>query len=194
MKDKSATTELIAGIRNDVIEARHYFEVYRTYMLRENRLKYSEVLLVYGHFFACDLRAHFAATMVTLGRIFDKNTKYIGIPTLLQTAPELEQVAVEKFERIQQLWNGRKILLLRHQVVAHRSSSATVQEIFKIVNTSLNELSELIELLDELIDAWSRAAKCHVHNLSSVKPDLDYLLNTLLRTREERRVREIRRG
>jgi hypothetical protein len=132
--------------------------------------------------------------MVTLGRIFDKNTKYIGIPTLLQTAPELEQVAVEKFERIQQLWNGRKILLLRHQVVAHRSSSATVQEIFKIVNTSLNELSELIELLDELIDAWSRAAKCHVHNLSSVKPDLDYLLNTLLRTREERRVREIRRG
>lgn len=194
MKDKPAVTELIAGIRSDVIEARHHFEVYKTYMLQDNQLKYSEVLLVYGHFFACDLRAHFAATMVTLGRVFDKKTKYIGIPTLLQSAPELKLVAVKKFEHIQKLWNGRKIMLLRHQVVAHRSSSATVQEIFKIVNTSLNELSELIELLDELIDAWSRAAKCHVHNLSSVKADLDYLLNTLLRTREERSVRETRRG
>jgi hypothetical protein len=133
---------LIAGIRNDAIEARYYFEVYRTYMLQENREKYSEILLVYGNFFACDLRAHFAAMMVTLGRIFDNNTKCIGIPLLLQATPQLKQVASEKFERIQQLWNSKKIFLLRHQVIAHRSSSATVQQIFKIVETTLNELGE----------------------------------------------------
>jgi len=187
MKDRLSTAELILGIRSDVIEARHYLEVYTTYMLRENRQKYKEILLVYCDFFACDLRAHFVAMTVTLGRVFDTNTKYIGIPALLERAPELEEVASEKYARVQQLWNGKKIMLLRHQVVAHRSSNATVQAIFKTVSTSLNELGELIGLLEDLIDAWSREAKCHSHNLSSVKPDLDYLLNTLLRTREQRR-------
>jgi hypothetical protein len=194
LKDKLSTPDFILGIRDDVIEARHYFEVYRTYMLKENREKYSEILLVFGQFFACDLRAHFAATMVTLGRVFDQNPRSFGIPALLQRAPKLKQVASDKFDRAQELWNGRKIMLIRHQVVAHRSPSATVEEIFTKVSTSLNELDELIKSLDEMIDAWARAAKCHSHNLSSVKPDLEHLLNMLLRSRDDRRIASQRTG
>ena len=141
MKQTRQIAELITGIR-DI-----HFEVYKTYMLQETRQKYSEVLLVYRNFFSCDLRAHFAAMMVTLGRIFDKNTKYVGIPGLLQRAPELKSVARDKLDRVHDLWNGKRIMLLRHQVVAHRSSGATAEDIFAIVKTSLNELGELIKLL-----------------------------------------------
>lgn len=85
MKTKASTADLVAGIRNDVIEARYYFAVYRIYMLKETREKYSSVFAFHGVFIACDLRVHFAAMMVTLGRIFDGNTKYIGIPKLFRS-------------------------------------------------------------------------------------------------------------
>jgi hypothetical protein len=194
MKNKLLTVDLIKRIRNDVIEAGRYFEVYRTYCLPETREKYAEVISqhsVWGAFFDSDSRAHFVAMIATLGRIFDTNEKNICIAAL-EKVPEFKQGLGEKFERAQQLWNGRKIKVLRHQVVAHHSSRTTVERIiFKIVKLPVDELGELIGLLERLIDDWSRKAKCHSYNLSrsGVKRDLDYLLDTLLRTREERRPR-----
>src|SRR5262249_12125395 len=70
---KLPTTELIEGIRNDVIEARHFFDVYRVYKLKDTREKYPDAFRSFEPFIACDLRAHFAAMMVALGRIFDQN-------------------------------------------------------------------------------------------------------------------------
>lgn len=79
------------------------------------------------------------------------------------------------------IWDEEKIQVLRHQIVAHRSSSATIEQIFELVKPSLNKFRELIELLDQLIDAWSRKAKCHVHIHSRMERDIISVLNALLR-------------
>lgn len=186
MGSKLSTAELIAGIRNDVIEARYFFEVYSTYRLKETREKYSSVFVFHGDFIASDQRANFAAMMVTLGRIFDRNPKNLGIPALLKADPELKAVGKQKYERIVELRADEKVQVLRHQIVAHRPSSRTVPETFEFVKPSLDKLRELIELLDQLIDAWSREARCHVHIGSRMEPHIVSVLNALLRDVEAR--------
>jgi hypothetical protein len=51
-----------------------------------------------------------------------------------------------------ELWSDEKMRILRHQVVAHRPSSSTVEQVFAVVQPTLNKLDELIELLTLLID------------------------------------------
>jgi AbiU2 len=182
---KFSIADLITWIRHDLVAARNHFEVYRTYMLKETREKYRGVLAVsaYATFFKLDLAAHFSAMMVTLGRVFDENPKNIGIPALVQAAPRLAQIAIEQQNRAWELWRSRKIMLLRHQVVAHRSSRTNVADTFKRVGTSLNELNELIGTSEQLLETWSREEDCHVIMPTNLKNELTYLLETLHRVR-----------
>ena len=157
---------------------------YRTYKLKDTREKYHELFLTYGHFFACGIRAHFAAMVVSLGRVFDTDPKNSCIAGILKAAPELEQVELETRLRIQKMWDDHA-LHLRHEVVAHRSGSSTIEDAFKRANISLNDLETLIALSRQLLDAWARKRDCFSHNLSSVMPDLTALMNMLLRARIE---------
>lgn len=140
MRANISVKDLITGIRHDIVAARNHFEVYRIYMLKETRDKYHEVLRVSGYagFFPFDLAAHFAAMIVTLGRIFDSNPKCIGIPALLEASPTLKDIASD-YEHACALWHDEKIMVLRHQVVAHRYSAASVGEIFRRIKPSLNK-------------------------------------------------------
>jgi hypothetical protein len=74
MRRKITIVELLTEVRNDLIEARHHFEVYGTYMHKRTLDKYGELFLVFRDFLDCGRRAHFAAMVVGLGRVFDANT------------------------------------------------------------------------------------------------------------------------
>jgi hypothetical protein len=189
MRRKITTVDLLIEVRNDVIEARHHFEVYRTYMHKRTRDRYDELFLVYRDFFDCGRRAHFAAMTVSLGRVFDADSRNIGIVAVLKTAPDLAEVEKGKLARVRKLWKD-KALHLRHEVVAHRPGSTTIEDSFKRANISLNDIGSLIGLCGQLIDAWARKLNCYSYNQSSVKPDLKAVMDTLLRTRIERHAQE----
>jgi len=181
---KPSTADLIKGIRHDLIEARNCFSVYRAYKLKETREKYSDAFRTFKPFLSCDLRAHFAAMMVTLGRIFDREPKYIGIAALLKAAPHLKDLEPEKYKLAMDLWASEKIMLLRHQVVAHRSPRT--EKIFQLVDTCLADFSKLIQLLEQLVEAWSRAAKCDMRNLGpKMDREVDDLLKALNRVSKD---------
>jgi hypothetical protein len=189
MRRKIDTVELLMEVRNDLIEARHHFEVYRTYMHKRTLDKYGELFLVFRDFLNCDRRAHFAAMVVGLGRVFDANPRNISIAAVLRAAPDLEKVEKEKLARVEKLWKD-KALHLRHEVVAHRPGSTTIEDSFKRANISSSDIGRLIGLCRQLIDAWARKLNCFSHNQSSVKPDLNAIMDTLLRTRIERHAQE----
>ena len=85
---------------------------------------------------------------------------------------------------------GASILHLRHEVVAHRPGSTTIEDSFKRANISLSDIGSVIGLCRQLVDAWARKLNCYSHNQSSVKPDLKAVMDTLLRTRIERHAQE----
>jgi hypothetical protein len=116
-------------------------------------------------------------------------TRNIGIAAVLKAAPDLEKVEQGKLARVQKLWND-KALHMRHEVVAHRPGTTTIEDSFKRANISLSDLGRLIGLSPQLIDAWARKQNCFSHNQSSVKPDLKAIMDTLLRTRIERHAQE----
>jgi hypothetical protein len=184
MKPPPSAQALIAGIREDVIGARHHFEVYRTWMHRRYRVRFGELFVVYGNFIAADLRAHFAGIVTCIGRVFDGDVKTICIKALLKTEPSLRQVKPEILARAKKLWK-EKVIHLRHEVVAHRPGGSTVQDAFKRAKISLNDVGLLIGLLDKLVDAWSRKLGCHSHNLSGARGDLMAVLQTLMRARRQ---------
>lgn len=184
MKPSPSAQSLIAGIREDVIGARHHFEVYRTWMHRRYRVRYGELFVVYSNFIAADLRAHFAGMVTCIGRIFDGDMKTISIKALLKAEPSLSQVKPEMFAKATELWK-KKVIHLRHEVVAHRRGGSTVQDAFKRAKISLNDVGRLIGLLDKLVDAWSRQLGCHSHNLSGARSDLLGVLETLMRARRQ---------
>jgi AbiU2 len=129
--------------------------------------------------------------VIALGRVFDSNKRNVSIAGLLKAEPDLEKVEKNRLERVQRLWKEHACHL-RHEVVAHRSGTDTIEDAFKCANISLNDIGELIGLSRQLLDAWARIPNlnCFSHNHSSVKPDLKYLLGTLLGTRIERHARE----
>jgi len=189
MRRKISTPDLLTEVRNDVIEAHHHFEVYRTYMHKRTRGRYQELFLVYGDFFACGLRGHFAAMIVGLGRVFDTDQRNISIAALLKAAPDLEKVEEKKLARVRKIWKDHA-LHLRHEVVAHRHVGTTIEDSFKRAKISLSKIGILIGLCRQLLDAWARKLNCFSHNQSSVKPDLMNVMDTLLRTRIERHAQE----
>lgn len=189
MKRKISTPDLLTEVRNDVIEARHHFEVYRTYMHKRTQGKYRELFVVYGDFFACGRRGHFAAMIVALGRVFDTNPSNISIAAVLKAAPDLEKVEETKLTRVRKIWEDHA-LHLRHEVVAHRHVGTTIEDSFKRAKISLSKIGILVGLCRELLDAWARKLNCFSHNQSSVKPDLMNVMDTLLRTRIERHAQE----
>lgn len=140
---------------------------------------------MYDDFFACGLRGHFAAMIVSLGRVFDANPKNIGISALLKAAPDLAKVEEKTLARVRILWADH-VLHLRHEVVAHRPESTTIEDSFKRAKVSLNDLGRLIGLSRQLVDAWARKLDCFSHNQSSVTGDLKNVMDTLLRSRIER--------
>jgi HEPN superfamily AbiU2-like protein len=189
LRRKITTPDLLTEVRNDLIEARHHFEVYRTYMHKRTQKKYRELFLVYRDFFMCGLRGHFAAMVVALGRVFDSDPKNIGIAGLLQTAPDLEKVEEKKLARVRKIWKDQA-LHLRHEVVAHRPGSSTIEDSFKRANICLNDIGRLIGLSRQLLDTWANKTGCFSHNQSSVTPDLKAVMDTLLRARIERHTQE----
>lgn len=88
-KPSSSAKDPLAGVRQDVIGARHHFEIYRTWMHERYRARYRQLFLVYDNFIATDLRAHFAGMVVSIGRVFDSNPRDIGIAGLLAADPSL---------------------------------------------------------------------------------------------------------
>jgi hypothetical protein len=137
----------------------------------------------------CGLRGHFAAMVVALGRVFDNDPKNISIAGLLQAAPELKKVEEKKLVRARAIWKDQA-LHLRHEVVAHRPGSSTIENSFKRANISLNDIGRLIGLSRQLLDAWAKKRDCFSHNQSSVTPDLKALMDTLLQARIERHRQE----
>jgi hypothetical protein len=137
----------------------------------------------------CGLRVHFAAMVVALGRVFDSDPKNISIEGLLQAAPDLEKVEEKKLARVRKIWKDHA-LHLRHEVVAHRPGSSTIEDSFKRANICLNDIGRLIGLSRQLLDTWARKLDCFSHNQSSVKPDLKAVMDTLLRAPIERHAQE----
>jgi hypothetical protein len=189
LRRKISTPDLLTEVRNDLIDASQHFEMYRTYMHRRTRQKYRELFLVYGDFFSCGLRGHFAAMVVALGRVFDRDPKNISIAGVLQAKPDLRNVEAKKLERVLTIWADHA-MHLRHAVVAHRPGTSTIEDSFKRANISLNDIGRLIGLSRQLIDTWARKLDCFSHNQHSVKPDLAAVMETLLHAREDRHAQE----
>jgi hypothetical protein len=179
MKRALSAAELLEGIRNDVLDARLNFDVYRIYKHTDTRRKYWSVRLSYEAFFATSLRAHFVAMVAALGRLFDADPKSVSLETLLKICPQFEKVEAAKLALARASWK-KHAMTLRHQMVAHRAATTTAAEAFKRAQITLADIDELITLCEELVTAWSKAAGCHVNILSSSKGDTLALLDRML--------------
>ena len=107
----------------------------------------------------------------------------------LRPHPTSRRLKKESWRAFRKVWKD-KALHLRHEVIAHRPGSTTIEDSFKRANISLNDIGSLIGLCGQLIDAWAPKLDCYSHNQSSVKPDLKAVMDTLLRTRIERHAQE----
>jgi len=117
--------------------------------------------------------------VVALGRLFDNDPRNVSIRTLIRAAPEFEQIESGKLSRAEGIWK-RNAKTLRDQIVAHHAGNTTVQESFRRANIRLHDIEQLISLCENLVDAWTRHAGCHVHILSGSETDTLALLDALL--------------
>jgi hypothetical protein len=174
-----STRDLLDGIRNDLLQARLNFDIYRVCKQEDSRKRYWPVMITYENFFSTSLRAHFDATVAALGRVFDNDPRNVSIETLLKTAPSFQKIASGELASAKGLWqqNAKK---LRHEMVAHHAAKITAQEVIKRANITLDDIERLISSCETLMDAWTKHAGCHVQILSGSKADTLAMLEALL--------------
>ena len=113
----------------------------------------------YYAFFSTSSSAHFKLIFISLGKIFDSNSRTSGIETLKKALKKANRVDLETYIE-EKLGNQKeireRIKRIRHKSIAHNQGNLSKEEIYKTNPVTADELWSFIEETCEVINhlAW----------------------------------------
>lgn len=154
-----------------VLRARIFYDIWRYYEGAETRPKILDTMNEYSEFFRFDPHAHFVSFIVHIAALFESRDDTINIPSLAQEFEASGAVSAATVSAINRLLDNVKtqrtgVVVLRHNLFAHRSSSITYADAFKKASLTPNQLLELTEVALQIVNGLlrERGLKEHFFN------------------------------
>jgi hypothetical protein len=140
-----------------VVRTRIFYDLWWLYENVETRPQILDKMNHYPEFFRYDSHAHFVAFVVHLAGLFETRGDTINLPALqseLTGAGLLDAAAAAKTGAI--LAEAKplvpKVMILRSNLFAHRSSSLSYAKAFELADVTANQLGHLCDLSLRLVN------------------------------------------
>lgn len=165
----------------DIIKDAHEaYEIWWLLVSLEGRKQYAKVMFNYRYFFECIARSTLTLIIISLYKLYDKEDK-LSLTTMLKGL-ELDLSSNKKLSnRISEakiLW--KKICILRHNLLAHRSIKLTRQEIYKKADLKPNQIKRLIRVSEIILNnLWAISKNSHKQLNEYVYLDAHHVLEKL---------------
>lgn len=142
------------------------YEVWWVYKSSDARPRYVDTMNRYNIHFATAIHAHFVAMIAALYRIYETRGDTHNFKTLLSAiarshGPASISPFQSQFRNLKPIW--LKVARLRNEAFGHRSSSASIQEVFASVQVTPNEFRGLIEGTRKLLNSISSQFDSSTH-------------------------------
>jgi hypothetical protein len=144
-----------------VLRARTFLDLWWVYEGKPTRGKYLPAMNLYPEFFRFDSHAHQVAYTIYLCQLFEKHPKTLNINNVLKEAKARGvsggNLAVAEKALQEALPIVKKLVILRHNLFAHRSGSLSYADAFKKAAVTPNQIRRLTELGLEAINSLRTA-------------------------------------
>jgi len=181
---QSLTTQL-PDVLDELREAQQFFSVWRAFTNAENQAVFEPTMRRYPQFFDSVVRAHLAALIVALYRLYEGGSKTRSLRRLYEDTKSLnifEQKIIESASEldysIRDIW--KKVCILRTNVFGHKSAKLCSEKAFEKAELTPDELATMIKRAQRLFNCISRTLthSAHAFNTSATR-DVSNLMTRL---------------
>jgi hypothetical protein len=165
------------------ISARVFFDVWWCYE-GPTRKGIFEKLDVFPTFFEHDSHANFVSFVAHLAALFENRSATINIESLLGEAGS-QGLAGETLKELKsKLFNAKdvskKVIILRSNLFAHRSSKLTYEEVFDLAEINRDQISELMQTSFEILEPLANHCSVQAPFINDIAvEDLKGLINEI---------------
>jgi len=158
--------ECLGELRQAAMHAALNYEVWWVYKSSDTRPRYVDAMNRYHIHFTTAIHAHFVAMISALYRIYETRDDTHNFKALLRAISDEHGAAAtapfeQQFDALKPIWI--KVGRLRNEAFGHRSTAASIEEVFASVQVSPNEFKKLIEGTRELLNSISLEFDDSVH-------------------------------
>lgn len=163
MKRLSLQDRVRAVCREASLAKRH-FEVYRVYSEPGSRGRLFDALDDYADFVLLDERAHRDLAILRAVSLFDTKEHTTHLPDIVRelktrgSTPELVAEAEASLTRLEAA--VKKLRIIRHNAIAHRSATVSYDEAFDRAQITVDELGDLVASAEAVARALAKATGC----------------------------------
>ena len=145
-------SEVIQDIIGQVVELTWCHSLWWAIVNKADRTHNQDVIVAYHNFFAASVFAFQQSFFVSANRLFDEDSRASSLRKLVTDLDSKNQALADKLKgRLQaEAAPLKKILLLRHNVYGHRSSSISPTDLFNKVGIKPNEMKAVLGLAQEI--------------------------------------------
>jgi hypothetical protein len=171
-----------------VVRTRIFYDIWWYYEGAATRPLHIDAMRGHTGFFRFDPHAHFVSFIVHAAALFESRADTINIPRLVQEIESSNSISNDVIAQCRSLLSelgkyAPKIIILRSNLFAHRSSSIGYSNAFKIADVTPNELGVACEIALRIINLLLSAMGLQEHHFqSSPRDDLVAMLRALAAT------------
>lgn len=167
--------ERVTAVCREASLARRHFQVFRVYSDPESRGRLFPTMERYPDFVRLDEQAHRDLAILRATSLFDTKEHTTHLFDLLAevkargTSPGLVrdiEAAIMELEAA-----VKKVRIIRHHAIAHRSASLTYDGAFKLARMTVDELGQLVGSAEAVAIALARAVGLEPDSMASAAPD-----------------------
>ena len=139
-----------------VVRAQIFFDCWGYYESAETQPAILETMNDYSEFFRFDSHAHFVSMVMYVGSLYDKRRDTITLGRLAKETAALKPSKVSNLPLVAlgaAEAKAAKLVLIRHNLFAHRSASISYADAFREADITANEIRTLLSLSFEVVNA-----------------------------------------
>ena len=153
--------KVLADLIESSIEAKAHYQIWWA-LAHQARPRLDKQMERFPDFFIATQRAHFDSMIMHLAHLFDKDHATANIKKYISEAPTIRSVDRLLLKKQLALMHPvvKAVLIIRHNVVAHRNAAHAEHQWFKKAGTTPNQVRALINSAVALVETLRRARGC----------------------------------
>lgn len=145
-----------------VLRARVFFDIWFYFESNDTRPSLLDIMQEFSEFFRFAPHAHFVAFVVTTAALFDRRRDTISLPGLVREMEQANRLPTRTQADLNALIKqaqplAAKIVLLRHNAFAHRSSTLSYDDAFKAAAVTAAQMRDLTDTALKIANHLARA-------------------------------------
>jgi hypothetical protein len=162
MAKRLSLVDRVTGVCRVASRAKRHFEVWRVYSSPESRARLWDTLDAYADFVNLDEDAHRTLAILNVTSLFETKDNTLHLRDLIQevkalgTSPDVVRETEAALVVLEAA--VKKVRIIRHNALAHRSASLAYEDVFKLASITADELGELVKSAEAMANSLAKAA------------------------------------